>query len=142
MELILLQWWSPEVRPDHSQDEYWDQMIHPEDLNFVSKEKFNTSIFLHLNNDGEYLVLSDLKNEFRVKPICTRKVKYEGFSLNDNVETIPNEGKNTKREGRIISMFYHYKDECIIYQISDQTGNILKKQYRKSDLKKTNANKG
>jgi hypothetical protein len=37
MDLVRLIWWHPSVRPDKSKDLFWDDLIHPYDLNKLIK---------------------------------------------------------------------------------------------------------
>lgn len=132
-------WWPRNVRPNTTDDEYWDSMIHPDDLSLIENGVFHGNIFKEIESDIHYLTISDGENELRINQLkkskCLKEVDFEGFFYKDLVTVNSNNGENTVRNGRISYLFYHNKDNCIIYQIDDPNGKRVKKQYKSKDLK-------
>lgn len=85
------------------------------------------------------MTISDGVNELRInqfkKSQCLKEVDFEGFFYKDLVIVNSNNGENTIRNDRISYLFYHNKDNCLIYQIDDPNGKREKKQYKSKDIK-------
>lgn len=132
-------WWPRNVRPNATDDEYWDSMIHPDDLSLIENGVFHGNIFKEIESDIHYLTISDGKNELRINQLkksgCLKAIDFEGFFFKDLVTVNSNNGENTVRDGSISYLFYHSKDKCIIYHIDDSEGKRVKKQYKSKDLK-------
>lgn len=142
MKLFRLNWWPKSVRPDSSDDEFWDSMIYPEDLNIMETGVFNGNIFNLVGENEDYIQITDGTNYIRInrskKEECLASVSFEGFFFGDWVQVKSLKGKNTVRQGEIYYMFYHHKDERIVYHIRSNDGKKIKKQYYSKDLQKKN----
>ena len=137
-EIYRFVWWPKNVRPTNAEDDYWDSMIHPDDLLFIENGVFHGNIFKLIGTDTNYLKVTDGKNVLRIdqlkKDYCLQLIEYEGLFYNDSVTVLSNDGKNTVREGKISNLFYHSKDKCIIYHIESRDGKEIKKKYKSIDL--------
>lgn len=140
MILYRLNWWPKSVRPDSSNDEYWDTMIHFNDLHLLESNFSSGNIFCLISEEKDYLKVSNGTISIRINQItkddCLKLIIYEGLFINDFVLVKTLNGKNTECKGVISYMFYHFKFECIVYHIKDESGNSIKKRYYKEDLLK------
>lgn len=137
MKLAKLNWWHPTIRPLKDNDDTWDSMIHPNDLDKLISSKLQSDIFIIKSRLAEYVEIEQLNFVIRVKNIGLTEINYEGFYLNDDVETINNEiRKNSYLKGRINNMIYHHEQKCLNYYLIDSKNNKIKKRYIAADFKK------
>ncbi|MGB4775017.1 MAG: hypothetical protein WBP45_07595 [Daejeonella sp.] len=136
MELVIFQWWHPDVRPDHQRDAYWDDMIHKEDLRIAYDFKFPFSIFKVMGEQGSFIIIKHLNCSLRVKKECLKYIKDEGFYIGDKVELISKDCSNIVKKGIIHTLTYHYQQERLYYYLTDLDNKKLKKRYLSDDLQK------
>lgn len=134
MKLIMFNWWHPDVRPDGTNDDYWDKMIHNNDLEKAYGVKFISNIFKEVGQEDNFVLISQLTDIIRVRRDCVENVDYEGLFFGDKVNVVGS--NNTPRQGTIYRVYYHDKNKKLWYEILDSNGRKISKRYFAADLKK------
>ena len=135
MEYGLYNWWPKTIRPNDAMDERFDSMIHPEDIQLANEISPVGKVFVKTGRDGRYIVIEFGNNRLRVTPDNWEPVAGDGFKVGDKVRVLNNNGKNTPKEGYIVSMSWHNKNRSIIYHLSEN-GKRLKKRYEANDIER------
>lgn len=136
IDLVIFQWWHPSIRPDKSNDIYWDSMIHKEDLQIAYDYKFKTNIFCVAGQEKGFILLKQHDISLRVKIDCLKHINYEGFYLADKVNILSKNGKNTPKVGYIENLSYHFIKKRLSYVLTDLNNKKLTKRYFSDDIKK------
>lgn len=135
MEYGLYNWWPKSVRPDETMDEDLDSMIHPKDIQLANEVNPIGKVFIKTGTEDNYIVIEFGEHRLRVTPDNWEPIKGDGLKVGDKVKVLSSNGKNTPKFGNIISMSWHYKNKCIVYNLSEK-GKRLKKRYGVSDIEK------
>jgi hypothetical protein len=133
MEYGLFDWWPKQNRPDKEMDELFDPMVHPDDIQLANEINPMGKVFIRTGNEHEYIVIEFGEYKLRVTPESWKPVTGDGFKVGDRVRVLSNGGKNTPKEGIVVSMSWHHKNKSIVYHLSEN-GKRIKKQYYVSDI--------
>lgn len=136
IELVIFQWLHPNLRPDKLNDKYWESMIHAEDLQIAYDHDFKSNIFFVTGQENEFYILNQFDTYLRVKEDCLKHINYEGFYLEDRVNVISQNEKNTPKVAYIENIFYHFKKERISYFLNELNHKKITKRYFSYDLEK------
>lgn len=137
-DLVIFQWWHPSIRPDKSNDNYWDSMIHKDDLQIAYDNKFKSNIFCVTGQEKEFIVLKQGDSSLRVKNECLTHINYEGFYLGDKINVLSKNEKNIVHVGYIENLSYHFKEKRLSYFLTDLDNKKLTKRYFSDDIEKAN----
>ena len=133
MEYGLYNWWPKQNRPDNEMDELFDGMVHPDDIQLANEVNPMGKVFIKTGCDQDYIIIEFGEYKLRVTPENWKPVIGDGFKIGDIVRVLSKSGRNTPKQGTIISMSWHHKNNSIVYHVSEN-GNRLKKQYFASDF--------
>lgn len=133
MEYGLYNWWPKQNRPDNDMDELFDLMIHPDDIQLANEVNPIGKVFIKTGTEQQYIVIEFGEYKLRVTPENWKPVNGDGFKVGDSVRVLSNDGKNTSKEGIVISMSWHNKNKSIVYHLSENCKRV-KKQYYVSDI--------
>jgi hypothetical protein len=133
-QLAIFQWWHPSIRHDKVQDNYWNSLIHPDDLK-IAEESFRTNIFFVGQTQNSYTIIKQFDKILRVKQDSLKLIKFEGFYLEDKVSIKTKEGQNSNRNGIINSIQYDYKKKQLFYTIVGQDKKKVSRRYFSDDLR-------
>ena len=133
----LFHWWPTSRRPEGFDNSVFDSNIHPNDIELANNLDLLQRVFVTLGMDNDYQKIGFGKYVLRINPIALKPVKGDGFLVGDQVKVLSRNGINTPRRGEIIDMVWHFKEEKIIYLLSEN-GKPLSKRYFAIDLELSN----
>jgi hypothetical protein len=128
--------WPP--LPDYGCFPRWPEegqsFIHPDDVAIVTKLIPGQRVFCRESFDGTYYHFRYGKRRFRLKPCLWLPVRYEGFDVGDQVETV---GTGMERElfvAEIAGMYFVSRKGCILYRLA-RHGKLVPRLYASRHLR-------
>ncbi|MGI4875051.1 MAG: hypothetical protein ACRYFX_28185 [Janthinobacterium lividum] len=96
--------------------------------------EFISDVFYIGKTDGEFLTLRQAGKALRVRPDGVQRIRYEGFYAGDFVQTKPQDGTSSSRQGQIFRLLYHYQKQQLLYYLTGLNGEKISKRYFAQDL--------